>query len=159
MEAVNWLFEQFPFLAVLLGSELLLGLTFLALTATFIALGLPGMLLPISFSSGALLGGWTGMTVVVLGAVIGSHVLFLVTRRWLAASIRRRWNDRLAKYDRDIAQRGFYYLLGLRLAGAPHMLVTGACALSTIRARSFALATLLGFLPAIALASAAGSAV
>ena len=59
----------------------------------------------------------------------------------------------------NLAKRGFYYLLGLRLAGAPHVLVTASSALSAIRTRSFITATLLGFLPAIALAAMAGSAV
>ena len=159
MDIVGWLFEQAPFLAVLLGSELLLGLALLALTTTLIASGVPGVLVPLAFSSGALLGGWLGMLCVVAGAALGSQLFFVATRRWLAARVRRRWGERLEKFDRAITKRGFYYLLGLRLAGVPHLLVTGASALSAIRARSFALATLLGFLPAIALSAMAGSAI
>lgn len=158
MDIVGWLFEQVPFLAVLADSEWLLGLAFLTLTATLIALGVPGVIVPISFSSGALLGGWLGVLVVIAGAVIGSHALFAVTRRWLAARVRRRWGARLERFDGELAKRGFFYLLGLRLVGAPHMLVTASSALSAIRQRSFALATLLGFLPAITLAAMAGSA-
>jgi uncharacterized membrane protein YdjX (TVP38/TMEM64 family) len=66
---------------------------------------------------------------------------------------------RIERFDQTIAQRGFFYLLGLRLLGMPHMLVTAASALSPLRARSFALATLLGFLPAVTIAAMAGSAV
>jgi len=159
VDVVGWLFEQVPFLAALAGSEVLLGLLFLALTATLVAMGVPGVLVPISFSSGALLGGWTGSAVVIAGAVIGSHALFVATRRWLAARVRRRWGPRLARFDGEMAGRGFFYLLGLRLVGAPHMLVTASSALSAIRQRHFALATTLGFLPAIALAAMAGSAI
>jgi uncharacterized membrane protein YdjX (TVP38/TMEM64 family) len=159
VDIVGWIFEQAPFLSVLLDSELLLGLAFLALTTAVMASGVPGALMPISFSSGALLGGWLGMAVVIAGSVLGSHALFVVTRRWLAERLRRRWGERLERFDRNMAKRGFYYLLGLRLVGAPHVLVTASSALSAIRARSFALATLLGFLPAIALAAMAGSAV
>ena len=83
----------------------------------------------------------------------------LATRRWLGARVRRRWGARLERFDHAVGKRGFYYLLGLRLAGVPHMLVTASSALSAIRARSFALATLIGFLPAIALSAMAGSAV
>jgi uncharacterized membrane protein YdjX (TVP38/TMEM64 family) len=155
----GWLFEQVPFLAPLLGSEVLLGIALLSLTATLVALGVPGVLVPMSFSSGALLGGWAGMLVVIAGAVLGSHVLFVVTRRWLSARVRKRWGKRLERFDGDMTRRGFYYLLGLRLAGAPHVLVTASSALSAIRTRSFIAATLLGFLPAIALAAMAGSAV
>ena len=154
-----WIFEQLPFLAALAGNELWLGLAFVTLTAALVGSGVPGVIVPLSFSSGALLGGWIGMLAVVAGAVLGSHALFVVTRRWLGARMRKRWGERLERFDRAISRRGFVYLLGLRLTGVPHLLVTGASALSAIRPRSFALATLLGFLPAIALAAMAGSAV
>ena len=159
MDIVGWLFEEIPFLTVLACSELLLGLALMTLTATITAFGVPGALMPISFSSGVLLGGWEGMVVVIVGAVTGSHALFLMTRRWLAERVRRRWGGRLERFDRDISRRGFYYLLGLRMFGAPHMLVTAASAASAVRPRSFVMATLLGFLPAITLASMAGSAI
>lgn len=159
MDIIGWIFEQAPFVAAIVSSELLLGIVFLSLTAAVMASGIPGFLVPISFSSGALLGGWLGILVVVAGAVLGSHALFVVTRRWLAERLRRRWGERLGRFDRNMHKHGFYYLLGLRLIGAPHLLVTASSALSAIRARSFALATLLGFLPAITLAAMAGSAV
>lgn len=157
MDIVGWLFEQVPLLALVASSEPLLALGLLVLTATLVALGVPGVLLPISFSSGALLGGWIGMLVVIAGAVLGSHALFVAARYGLAGRLRRRWGRPLARFDRSLETRGFYYLLGLRLVGAPHMLVTTSCALSAIRARSFLLATLIGFLPAIAAAALAGA--
>lgn len=159
MDIIGWFFEQVPFAASLVGNELVLALMFLALTTTLVAFGVPGVLVPISFSSGALLGGWFGMLVVIVGAVLGSQVLFVATRRWLSDRLRRRWGERLARFDGNIEKRGFYYLLGLRLVGAPHVLVTASSALSALRTRSFVLATMLGFLPAITLAAMAGSAV
>jgi uncharacterized membrane protein YdjX (TVP38/TMEM64 family) len=159
VDIVGWLFEQVPFIAVLAGNELVLALMVLTLTATLVAFGVPGVLVPISFSSGALLGGWFGMLVVIAGAVLGSQVLFVAARRWLSDRLRRRWGERLVRFDRELEKHGFFYLLGLRLVGAPHVLVTASSALSAIRARSFVLATLLGFLPAITLAAMAGSAV
>jgi uncharacterized membrane protein YdjX (TVP38/TMEM64 family) len=159
VDNLNWLLELFPFAASLFGSEWLLGLLLFTLTVTVMSLGVPGVLVPISFSSGALLGGWEGMAVVGIGALLGSQVFFTVTRRWLGGRIRRRWDARLRRFDGEIARRGFFYLLGLRLLGVPHLALTAASALSPIRARSFALATLLGFLPAIGLAAMAGSAI
>jgi membrane protein DedA with SNARE-associated domain len=159
VDTLNWLLDLFPFTAWLLDSEWLLGLLLFALTVTVMSLGVPGVLVPISFSSGALLGGWEGMAVVGIGALLGSQAFFVVARRWLAARIRRRWDARLKRFDSEIARRGFFYLLGLRLVGVPHLPLTAASALSPIRARSFALASLIGFLPAIGLAAMAGSAV
>jgi len=143
----------------LLDSEWLLGLLIFSLTAAVMSFGVPGVLVPISFSSGALLGGWEGMAVVGIGALLGSQAFFMVTRRWLGAHLRHRWGDRLKRLDGEIARRGFFYLLGLRLLGMPHLALTAASALSPMRARSFALATLLGLLPAIGLAAMAGSAI
>jgi uncharacterized membrane protein YdjX (TVP38/TMEM64 family) len=156
---VSWLFEQLPFLASFAGNELLLGLAILAVTATLVGFSVPGTLVPISFSSGAMLGGWLGMAVVIVGALLGSQAFFVATRRWLAARVRTRWGPRLERYDRAIGRHGLIYNVGLRLVGVPHFVVNAASALSPIRARSFALATLIGFLPAIALAAMAGSAV
>lgn len=158
-EASRLFLEQLPFFSAIMGSELLLGLAFVALTATLMGLGVPGVLLPLSFSSGVLLGGWTGMLVVVAGAVLGTQAFFVVTRRWLAARVRARWGKHLERFDGDLERRGFFYLLGLRLLGAPHPLVSAASALSPLKAGSFALATLIGMGPAVALAAAAGSAI
>ena len=159
MDIVGWFLEHVPLVAALLGNEALLALLFLTLTTALVAFGVPGVLMPISFSSGALLGGWIGMMVVIAGAVLGSQVLFIATRRWLGHRVRGRWGKRLARIDRNIERRGFLYVLGLRLAGAPHLLVTASSALSAIPARNFVLATLLGLLPAITLAAMAGSAI
>jgi uncharacterized membrane protein YdjX (TVP38/TMEM64 family) len=159
VDVVGRFFDQLPAWAWLAGHEPLLALALLSLTAVLVGLGVPGVLLPISFSSGALLGGWMGMLVVIAGAVLGSQALFAVTRSWLADRARRRWGARLSRLDRNVTTRGFYYLLALRLVGAPHMLVTTTCALSAIRARSFVLATLLGLMPAVTAAAMAGSAV
>jgi uncharacterized membrane protein YdjX (TVP38/TMEM64 family) len=158
IEASRLFVEQLPFFSALMGSELLLALAFVALTATLMGLGVPGVLVPLSFSSGMMLGGWTGMLVVGFGAVLGCQAFFLVTRRWLAARMRARWGERLTRFDGDLEKRGFFYLLGLRLLGAPHPLVSAASALSPLKAGSFALATLIGMGPAVALAAAAGSA-
>ncbi|MEO6040816.1 MAG: VTT domain-containing protein [Croceibacterium sp.] len=145
-------------LATLFDSELAMAIAFLGLTAAVMAFGVPWMLLPISFSSGMLLGGRMGIAVVLAGTLIGSQVLFEVARRWLAGPIRKRWGDKLGRFDKELGKRGIVYLVGLRLIGAPHLLVSSACALSPLRARSFALATLIGLAPAIALAATAGSA-
>src|SRR5688500_4312310 len=68
VDIIGWIFEQVPFLAPLMESEVLLGLTFVALTAALLGMGVPGVLVPMSLSSGALLGGWEGMLVVMAGA-------------------------------------------------------------------------------------------
>lgn len=145
-------------LQALLQNELALALALFGLTAALIACCVPGMIVPLSVSSGALLGGWQGILVVTAGAVLGSQALFLVTRHLLRHRVKRRFGDRLANFEKHVTKRGFFYLVGLRLIGAPHFLVTAGCALSSLRTRSFAAATLIGLLPVISLTSVAGSA-
>jgi uncharacterized membrane protein YdjX (TVP38/TMEM64 family) len=137
-------------LQALADSEVLLALLLCALTAALVACCVPGTIVPLSVSSGALLGGATGALVVTAGALLASrHV-----RR---DRVKARWGPRLAKLESHLARRGFFYVVGLRLAGFPHFLVTAACALSPVRSRSFLAATALGFLPVILLTSTAGS--
>jgi uncharacterized membrane protein YdjX (TVP38/TMEM64 family) len=151
--------EDLSFVAELVRNEWLLGLALVAITTALVALSVPGVLVPLSFSSGALLGGWTGAAVVIVGAALGSQAFFVVGRRWLAPRLRAKLGPRLTRFDRRLAESGFACVVGLRLAGVPHFIVTAAGALSPMKARSFALATMLGLAPAIALAATAGAAI
>lgn len=145
-------------LTAMLQSELALSLALFGLTAALVACCVPGMIVPLSVSSGVLLGGVQGILVVTAGAVLGSQALFLVTRHLMRHRVKRKFGSRIATYEKHFAERGFFYVVGLRLAGAPHFLVTAGCALSSVRTRSFVAATLLGFLPVISLTAVAGSA-
>lgn len=141
----------------LFASELLLAFVLAGLTATLVACCVPGTIVPLSVSSGALLGGWEGAGAVTLGALAGSFILFLASRHLLKDRLRARWGDKLANLERHVGKRGFLYVVGLRIVGAPHFLVTAGSALAGVRARPFMAATLLGFLPVIFLSANAGS--
>ncbi len=143
-------------LQALFASEALLAIVLCGLTAALIAFCVPGTILPLSLSSGALLG-LLGGAAVFVGAVIGSHLLFLASRHLLRERVHARWGARLAPLEQHFAKRGFLYVAGLRVMGVPHFLVTAGSALSPVRSRSFVAATALGFLPAILLGSSAGS--
>lgn len=138
-------------------NEALLALLLCGLTAALVACCVPGTIVPLSVSSGLLLGSAAGALVVTAGALLGSLALFLASRHLLRDRIKARWGERLARFETHLARRGFFYVVGLRLAGFPHFLVTAGCALSPVRGRSFLAATALGFLPVIALTSTAGS--
>lgn len=124
--------------------------------AMLVALSVPGGLTSLSFASGLLLG-FAGILVVALGALLGSHALFLVSRRFLGDFMRRRFGERLDQVHHHLSQKGPAYVVGMRLGGVPHLLVTAGCAAAPISARAFAGASLLGMLPAIVLATMAGS--
>ena len=101
---------------------------------------------------------WTATGVVSLGALVGSMVIFLTTRRLARDRVPARIAAFLESFEAGLSARGAWLVFGLRLMGAPHFLVSTASALTPIRASSFALATLAGLTPAILMAALAGSA-
>ncbi len=139
--------------------EVWVALGFFALAASVYASGVPGTLLPISFSSGALLGGALGMLAVGLGALIGSLVLYKLLERGSRGALRDKYARHLDRLDGWTARGGIFPLIALRLVGLPHLAVTAVCALASVGPRRYAIATALGVLPAIALSSIAGSAI
>lgn len=152
------LLDMLASLSGLINSELAMAGLLLVLTASAVGLCVPGLLMPISFSAGLLLEGWLAVPVVTAGAVLGSHGLFLAARRGLGAPIKRRFAGRLERFGPHLGRYGVFYVAGLRVIGTPHALVTLASAASPLRHGRFALATLLGFLPSIAVAAGVGTA-
>ncbi|WP_340588704.1 VTT domain-containing protein [Erythrobacter alti] len=138
--------------------ELAVPVVIAVLTASIMTFSIPGALTPTAFFSGMLMG-FGGILVVALGAVIGSHILLLASRRWLSGSMQRRFGTRLDGVRDHLEKRGPIYVAGARLSGVPHVLITAGCAAAPISGRSFAGATLLGLMPAIVLAVGAGSAI
>ncbi len=138
--------------------EVWVALGFLTLTASVYASGIPGTLLPISFSSGALLGGALGMIAVGVGALIGSVVLYKLFERGSRGAIEAKFGKHLERLEGLAKRGGILPIIGLRLAGLPHLAVTAICALASVGTRRYALATAIGVLPAIALSSIAGAA-
>jgi uncharacterized membrane protein YdjX (TVP38/TMEM64 family) len=129
------------------------------LTTSLVAAGVPGVLIPATLATEALAGPVAATATVSMGAMGGSLLLFAAARRWGAPRIVSRFGSRLESFERRFQAHGLWYVIGLRLIGAPHMLVTVGSAMMPIRAPAFALATMVGCLPAIALAALAGSVV
>lgn len=149
----------FDALQALGEQELLLAVIIFAATAAMIALWVPGILLPMAASSGAMLDAWIATGAVSLGALAGSMVIFASTRRLAAGHVPGKLGAFLTTFEARLHSRGAWLVFGLRLAGTPHFLVSAASALSPMPARNFAIATLAGMAPAILLASIAGSAI
>jgi len=144
--------------AAMFDNQIVLAIFLFAATTGVIGMCIPGMLLPLSFSAGMLLDNWLAVPVVALGAVAGSHLLFLAARYGMGDALEARLAGRMERFAPHLERHGFAYVALLRVIGTPHFLVTLASAAGPLNQRSFALATLLGFLPAIALTAGAGSA-
>lgn len=127
-----------------------------AVTASLVAMSIPGAVNTMSFLSGLVLG-LGGILVVMLGCLLGSHLLFLASRRWLSDRLHRRFGDRLDGIKDHLGRRGPLYIVGARIGGIPNIIVTAGCAAAPIRARAFLTASLLGMLPSITLSALAGS--
>lgn len=142
----------------LLNNDALIALVLFAGTTIVIALWIPGLLLPIAASSGALIDTWPATAAVVFGALAGSMVIFATTRHFATGHVPARIADFITRFEARFESHGAWLVLGLRLVGAPHFLVSASSGLMPIKASSFALATLLGLFPAVLIGAAAGAA-
>ena len=136
---------------------LVAGVTF-GLAAVLMACGVPGIIVPLSLTSGAMLNAEIAAAAVAAGGTVGAHAMFLLARTSLRERVRARIGGRLDGMEQAFARRGALFVLGLRLVGAPSVALTGACALLPIRQSTFALVSFAGFLPAAWLAASVGSA-
>ena len=139
-----------PWAAIAIPAAILL------LSISIVTFSIPGALTPTAFLSGLLMG-FGGILVVLLGVLVGSHILLLASRRWLSGWMSRKFGKRLEGAQDHLARKGPVYVVLARLGGVPHALVTGACAATPITSRQFLAASLLGMLPALSLAAMAGS--
>lgn len=148
---------EFGALLALVQSDVALAALLFASTAALVACCVPGGITAMAASAAALLESWIAVPLVTLGALAGSQALFLAVRRGGAERIRARLGDRMHRIEAAFARYGLWSVIGLRILGVPHFLVTAGSALLTIRPAAFAAATAIGFLPTIVLAAAAGS--
>jgi uncharacterized membrane protein YdjX (TVP38/TMEM64 family) len=126
------------------------------MTASAMAFGIPGILVPLSVASGAFLGPGYTAAAVALGGVVGGQILF-----WpRGGRSRGGWGSRAAASSPALratsADMGCGTWSGLRLTGVPHLAVTSACAVLPISSRAFAAATMLGLLPVAFIAASFG---
>ena len=111
------------------------------------ALSLPGAAI-LSLAAGAIFGAVMGTVYANIAATIGATLAFLVTRYLLRAVVLERFGSRLEGMNRELEERGFGYLLFLRLVPVfPFFLINLAAGLTRLPLRTFFLGTLLGIIP------------
>ena len=105
----------------------------------------------ITVGSGTLFGLKTGLVVVVLGANLGALCAFLLARTFLRDKVAA-WaagNPKFRTLDQAIGKQGFKMVLLTRLSPAfPFVLLNYLLGLTAVRTGPYALANLLGMLPA-----------
>ena len=120
---------------------------FMALYIVQTALSLPGAAI-LSLASGAIFGALMGTVYAVIAATIGATLAFLVTRYLLRDAVLSRFGGKLEGMNRELEERGFNYLLFLRLVPVfPFFLINLAAGLTRLPLRTFFIGTLLGIIP------------
>lgn len=132
-------FTRAHFVPVLVGATLVY--------AAATALSIPGAGV-MSLAAGFVFGPWVGTAVVVIGGTIGATLSFLAARYLFADAARRRMGPRLRKLTAGFEREGMSYMLFLRLVPVfPFWLVNLAPALTSLRLRTFVVATAVGVIP------------
>lgn len=120
---------------------------FMALYIVQTALSLPGAAV-LSLAAGAIFGSILGTLYANVAATIGATLAFLVTRYLLRDVVLNRFGDRLEGMNRELEERGFNYLLFLRLVPLfPFFLINLAAGLTRLPLRTFFFGTMLGIIP------------
>lgn len=120
---------------------------FMALYIIQTALSLPGAAV-LSLAAGAIFGPLMGTVYANSAATIGATLAFLVTRYLLRDAIQNRFGTRLETMNRELENRGFNYLLFLRLVPLfPFFLINLAAGLTRLPLRTFVLGTMIGIIP------------
>ena len=132
-------------------------LAYVALYGALVAASIPtGTLLTIT--GGALFGPLLGSALALVAATAGAVILFLIARGTVGAALERRHGARLAQLRPRLERDGFTGLLALRLLPVvPFWLLNIAPALAGMRLLPYALATLIGILPGVAMIATIGA--
>ncbi len=120
---------------------------FMAIYVLQTAFSLPGAAV-LSLAAGAVFGPLAGTVYAVAAATIGATLAFLATRYLLRDAILSRFGARLEGINRELEERGWNYLLFLRLVPLfPFFLINLAAGLTRLPLRVFVPGTFIGIIP------------
>lgn len=102
----------------------------------------------LSIAGGFLFGSVFGAAWIVIGATIGSTILFLVAKTALGEPLRARFANQIKAFEEGFRQNAFSYLLLLRLVPLfPFWLVNLAPAFIGVSVATFVVTTFIGIIP------------
>jgi len=139
------------------ANRLLAIVLFVLIYALVVAFSLPIAII-ITPVGGFLFGVWLGAGLSVIGATLGSVAVFLAARTAFYDLFHARAGAALARFEEGFRRDSFSYLLFLRLVPIfPFWLVNIVPALLGMRLAPYALATLIGIIPAAFVYASAGA--
>jgi uncharacterized membrane protein YdjX (TVP38/TMEM64 family) len=122
--------------------------SFMAIYIVQTVLSLPGAAI-LSLAAGAIFGVILGTLYAGIAATIGATLAFLVSRYLLRDFVLEKFGGKLEGMNRELENRGFSYLLFLRLVPVfPFFLINLAAGLTRLPLRTFFFATMFGIIPA-----------
>ena len=129
------------------NNYLLFLLAFIGVYIAVVALSIPGATV-LSVSGGFFFGPLAATLFINIGATAGALLVFLAARLLLGNSIQKRYSEKLAQFNREIAQNGHSYLLTLRLIPIfPFFLVNLFAGVTSVKVTTFIWTTSLGIIP------------
>lgn len=118
-------------------------------------LGIPGSTLFITASG--LLFGAIGGVYALIGATGGAMALFFASRYVLGNWVQRKYQHKLATFNKAFEERGMYYLLAIRaLALLPFGMINALSGITLVRPFLFFITTVIGIIPYICIYTFAG---
>ncbi len=155
--SINALAEHYSSITAWVAERQALAIfVFFLLYVVVVAFSLPIASL-LTISGGAVLG-YIAAPVIVLAATLGALILFLAAKGALADVMAKRAGPFMAKVADGFNDSPFFWLLALRLIPiAPFWVVNIVPALLGMKARPYALATLIGIAPGTTVYVAVGS--
>jgi uncharacterized membrane protein YdjX (TVP38/TMEM64 family) len=120
---------------------------FILLYIAVVALSIPGATV-LSLAAGFLFG-FRGVIYVNIGATSGAILAFLVARYLIGDWLQKRYAEKLASFNKEIAENGYNYLLTLRLIPVfPFFLVNIFAGITKIPLATYTWTTMAGIAPA-----------
>jgi uncharacterized membrane protein YdjX (TVP38/TMEM64 family) len=120
---------------------------FILIYIAVVALSIPSATI-LSLTAGFLFGFW-GVFYVNIGATIGAILAFLAARYLIGDWLQKRYKERLASFNEEIAENGYNYLLTLRLIPIfPFFLVNIFAGITRIPLVTYTWTTMVGIAPA-----------
>lgn len=101
-----------------------------------------------SLAGGYLFGAGYGTFIVVTSASFGAGLGFLASRYILGSDLNRRYEKQLAKFNKELSENGYLYMLMLRLIPVfPFFVINIVAGLTKIKLFTFFWTSYIGMLP------------
>ena len=109
---------------------------------------------PLSLAAGLAFGTAWGAILLFIAAMIGTSLTFVISRFFGRGLVEKALKGKFGKLDQKLEENGFLTVLFFRVIPlVPYEVLNYACGLSRIKFRDYFLATVLGLIPGVVVAS------